>query len=179
MAEIWKDIPGYEGRYQASTEGRIRSVDHDVTCVPRDGKRAYTKRMKGQVLRPCIGANGYPYVGLRKEQRSDNAQFLPVFHLIARTFLGERPRGTFICHQDGDKLNSRILNLRYDTPTENQIDVYRQGGRYGKLSIEAVRDIKRRLARGESKSSIARVHGVSKTAIYYIATGEHFGWLSI
>lgn len=176
--EIWKDIPGYEGRYQASTAGRIRSVDREQLCVPKDGKRAYVQHKKGQVLRACRGSNGYPYVGLRKTQQAENAIFCPVPHLVALTFLGPRPAGLVICHADGDKSNNCLDNLRYDTETENRIDIYRIGGKCGKLSTEQVRDVKKRLARGESKSSIGRAYGVSKTAIYYIAKGEHFGWLS-
>jgi len=177
MAEIWKDIPGYEGRYQASTEGRIRGVDRQQAVVYKDG-RSENRLLKGRVLSTCPGSNGYPYVGLRKARDTDNATFCPVPHLVALTFIGPRPEGLVVCHADGNKNNNRLENLRYDTQTENQIDIYRIGGKCGKLSIEQVKDIKQRLARGESKSSIGRAFGVSKTAIYYIAKGEHFGWLN-
>jgi hypothetical protein len=177
MAEIWKDIPGYEGRYQASTEGRIRGADR-VQIVRDKNGRSYRRNVKGQVLSTCPGSNGYPYVGLRKSQNAKNAQFQPVHHLIALTFLGKRPKGKVVCHSDGDKENNRLGNLRYDTGTENHLDIYRIGGKCGKLSTEQAKDVKNRLARGESKSSIGRAFGVSKTAIYYIAKGEHFGWLN-
>lgn len=177
MAEIWKDIPGYEGRYQASTEGRIRSVDRSEHCTPVDGKKPYTRFKKGRVLSACPGSNGYPYVGLRKAQYSNNATFSPVPHLVALTFIGPRPDGLIICHADGDKNNNRLNNLRYDTGTENKIDIYRIGGKCGKLTVEQAKDVKRRLARGESKSSIASMYGISRTAVRYIAKGDHFGWL--
>lgn len=176
-SEIWKDIPGYEGRYQASTEGRIRGVDRVQEVKPKSGRSAYKRPVKGKILRQCRGSNGYPYVGLRKAQGSDNATFCPVPHLITLTFLGRPPAGSVICHGDGDKYNNAIGNLRYDTPTENRIDIYRVGGKCGKLSTEQARDVKQRLARGESQNSIARLYGVSQTAIYYIAKGVHFGWL--
>lgn len=178
MPEIWKDIPGYEGRYQASTEGQIRGVDRTMKISPKDGKAAYMRIVKGRVLRTCPGSNGYPYVGLREMQMADKAVWCPVPHLVALTFMGPRPNGTVICHADADKNNNRLDNLRYDTQTENNLDKYRIGGKCGKLSIEQVKDIKRRLTRGESKSSIGRAFGVSKTAIYYIAKEEHFGWLN-
>ena len=50
--EIWKDIPGYEGRYQASTYGRIRSVDREITQLGRGGQ-PFTRRLKGRILRPA------------------------------------------------------------------------------------------------------------------------------
>lgn len=178
MAEIWKDIPGYEGRYQASTEGRIRSVDATQEITPKDGRSTFTRLKKGQVLSTCQGSNGYSYVGLRKTQNAKNAQFQPVHHLIALTFLGKRPKGKVVCHSDGDKENNRLGNLRYDTATENHLDIYRIGGKCGKLSTEQAKDVKNRLARGESKNSIAKCYGISRTAVRYIAKGEHFGWLS-
>ena len=177
--EIWKDIPGYEGRYQASTEGRIRSLDHVTHQIPSNGKKEYYQLKKGKILKSCEGTNGYPYVGLRKEQKSDNATWLPVHHLVALTFIGQRPEKAHICHTNGDKKDNRVENLRYDTPIENGRDVYRCGGRSGKLSIDQAKEIKVLLAEGIlSKSEIGRRYGVSKTAIYYIATGEHFGWLT-
>ena len=179
MSEVWKDIPGYEGRYQASSEGRIRSVPRFERCVPKDGKQPYTRFHSGQVLSTCLGSNGYDYVGLRKQAASNNSKYEPVFHLVAITFLGPRPDGAVICHTDGNKQNNSVINLRYDSESENRIDVYRCGGKYGKLSTDQARDVKRRLARGESKRSIAQMYGVSRTAIRYIAKGEHFGWLSI
>lgn len=177
MAEIWKDIPGYEGRYQASTEGRIRSCTWIQECVPRDGKREYTRVHKGRVLKTCIGSNGYRYVGLRASADSSNSKYEPVFHLVARTFLGPRPAGAEICHANGEKDDCRLENIRYDTRTENRIDVYRLGGKYGKLTVEQALEIKERIKRGQSIRSIAKDYGVSWTAVYYIREGVHFGWL--
>ena len=173
----WRDIPGYEGRYQASTEGRIRGCDREYVVTPKDGKKPYTKVHRGRILQDCIGSNGYLYVGLRKTQLSKNADFLPVHHLIAETFLGERPAGLQICHGDGHKTNNRVDNLRYDTTSENHVDVYRCGGTYGKLTVAQVQNIKERLKNGETQSSIARIFGISQTAVYYIDKGVHFGWV--
>jgi len=58
MEEVWKDIPGYEGRYQASTEGRIRSLDQEV----KRGKG--TLKIRGRVLKKTLDAAGYPTVSL-------------------------------------------------------------------------------------------------------------------
>lgn len=178
MAEIWKDIPGYEGRYQASTEGRIRGANRVQIVCDKNG-RSYRRNVKGRVLSTCPGSNGYPYVGLRETQNAKNARFQPVHHLIALTFLGKRPKGKVVCHSDGDRENNRLGNLRYDTQMENHLDIYRIGGKCGKLSTEQAKDVKNRLARGESKNSIAKCYGISRTAVRYIAKGEHFGWLSI
>ena len=174
--EEWRDIPGYEGRYQASTEGRIRGLDR-VEQVADSRGFSYMRKRRGAVLRQCIGSNGYSYVGLRETVNADNASYIPVHHLIGLTFLGERPKGTQICHQDGNKQNNSAKNLRYDSTTENHIDVYRNGKKYGKLSAEDARDVKDRLKAGEPIRSIANRYGVTYQAIHYIAKGVHFQWL--
>ena len=176
MHTEWKDIPGYEGRYQASTDGQIRGCDRTYTITPKGGE-PYKRTHKGKILQECVGSNGYMYVGLRETQMSKNATFLPVHHLIAETFLGERPAGMQICHKDGHKTNNSVDNLRYDCARENHLDVYRCGGSYGKLTIGQVQDIKKRLKNGETQSSIARIFGISQTAVYYIDKGVHFAWV--
>jgi hypothetical protein len=173
---VWKDIPGYEGRYQASTDGQIRGCDREYTITPKD-KKPYKRAHKGKILQECVGSNGYLYVGLRKSPAQKNAAFLPVHHLIAETFLGERPAGCQICHIDGRKTNCRADNLRYDSSRENHLDVYRCGSTYGKLTVAQAQDIKERLKKGESQSSIAKIFGISQTAVYYISKGVHFEWV--
>ena len=51
--EIWKDIPGYEGRYQVSDEGRVRSLDRVVRGVSKTG-REYQRKVRGTILRPRL-----------------------------------------------------------------------------------------------------------------------------
>lgn len=176
MAEIWKDIPGYEGRYQASTEGRIRGVDRRQTITDSRG-RTYTRDINGVVLRPCIGTNGYEYVGLRKTDKSENATFEAVHIMVASAFLGSRPRGLYICHKDGNKSNNAVDNLRYDPGHENMLDIYRCGGKCAKLSVDDVRKIRGGLEAGESRRSLANQFGVSYQSIYNIEKGVRFSWV--
>lgn len=176
IKEVWKDIPGYEGRYQASTEGRIRGKERDIKIRPL-GKTPYIRRQPAQICSACIGSHGYLCVGLRKDQKSANATWELVHELVARTFIGPRPEGLQICHEDGDKLNNRITNLRYDSASENHIDVYRAGGKYGKLSTEDVRNIRDAMANGENDKEIAARYGLSTQSIRNIKARRRFGWL--
>ena len=130
--EIWKDIPGYEGKYQASSLGRIRSLDRQIGTPGTVG----CKFMKGRVLRPGPTKDGHLYVVL-----GHGAAGKPVHQLIALTFIGPRPEGMDVCHNDGDPTNNRADNLRYDTRTNNILDVYRAGKRWRKLSLEDIRAI--------------------------------------
>ena len=176
MTEEWKDIPGYEGRYQASTLGRIRGVERKQTLTSPNGN-TYTRTVKGRVLKQCIGSNGYEYVGLRKTEKSKNATFEAVHIMVAAAFLGSRPRGLLICHNDGNKTNNTVANLRYDTGRENMLDVYRCGGKCGKLTPEQAREIKKRLASGETRRSIANRFGITWQAVDAIKRGVRFSWV--
>lgn len=153
--ENWKDIPGYEGKYQASDLGRIRSLDRQLGTP---GKRG-CKFMKGRVLQPGPTKSGHLYVVL-----GHNAPGTPVHQLIARTFIGPRPDGMDVCHNDGDPTNNRAENLRYDTRTNNILDVYRNGGRWRKLSLEDVRAILNEPSTVTGKS-LAKKYGISAQVI--------------
>lgn len=170
MPEIWKDIPGYEGRYQASTEGQIRSVTHRVRLVAH-GKET-TRLAKGRILRPGKGKSGHVSVVL-----GHGAVGSPVHQLVALTFLGPVPDGCEVCHNDGNPENNALDNLRYDTRSENIKDVVRQGGRWRKLNAEDVREIREMLGRGYTGAEIARAFCISQTQISKIKLGRCFAWL--
>jgi len=96
--EIWKDIPRYEGIYQASTLGRIKSLIWD----------------KDRVLKLSLGNHGYLSVGLKRKT------FL-VHVLIAITFLNHKPCGhkLIVDHKDFNKQNNNLSNLQITTQREN------------------------------------------------------------
>ena len=112
MEELWKDIPGYEGRYQVSNLGRVKSLPRVVEC-----KNHRRRREPGQILKPACAPDGHLMVnlGFSKEHRAKK-----VHQLVALAFL-ENPSGgrVEVCHNDGDPKNNRVENLRYDTHSEN------------------------------------------------------------
>lgn len=157
--EIWKDIPGFEGKYQASTLGRIRSVDRVMRVTVRGKEQV--RHYKGQVLKPGKQTKtGHLTVVLGKNYGS-----MPVHTAVALTFLGPRPKGLDVCHNDGNPENNRANNLRYDTRTENILDVYRTGGRWRKLDIQDIKQITDMLESGISGSTIAKCFDVSNSTI--------------
>lgn len=166
--EVWKDIPGYEGKYQASTEGRIRSLDRRVKCCG-----GATRSMKGRVLRP----GRYCKAGHVSVVLGHGANGRPVHSLIALTFLGPKPKGMDICHNDGDPTNNRVSNLRYDTRSENNIDISRQSKR--KLKIEDIAQIKQMLASGVRNTEICKKFQVNPAYVSAIKYGRSYGWLQI
>lgn len=104
--EDWKDVVGWEGLYQVSSYGNVKNARTGLILRQGiNGKGRYT-------VRPYSNGCG----------RTKN-----VHCLVAEAFLGPKPRGLEVCHNDGNCLNNRIENLRYDTRSENIKDRYRHG----------------------------------------------------
>ncbi len=100
--EIWKDVPGYSGLYQASSAGRVRSMARATTS--------------GKVLTPVLNRNGYLRVSISISRRS---KYDYVHRLIALTFIGNRPDKYDVNHKNGIKTDNRAENLEYMTRAEN------------------------------------------------------------
>jgi hypothetical protein len=105
--EIWKDVPGYEGIYQASTFGNIRTSEGKTTYTSRSGVRRWKSRiLKGRGNNPRTGKR----VSLWKDGVPKDAL---VARVVAETFLGKPPEGFTVNHKDGDRLNNCIENLEW------------------------------------------------------------------
>jgi len=115
--ETWRDVVEYEGVYQVSDAGRVRSLDRMV-----DGPRVQRKS-KGKSIRPSL-VSGYKQAGL---QQNGLRKYFYVHRLVAAAFIGPRPVGRQINHIDGKKLNNRPSNLEYVTQSENTLHAYRTG----------------------------------------------------
>lgn len=170
--EIWKPIPGHEGRYEASDQGRIRSVPRKVRGRHRNGTE-FLRTFPGRILKPGrYEASGHVSVVLG---RGTNGR--PVHQLVMRTFVGPPPEGMEVCHNDGDPTNNALANLRYDTRRNNILDSYRHGTGRSNLTPADVRTIRARLAAGERGSVLAREYGTNQTTISRIKLGKAFAWL--
>lgn len=106
--ELWKDIAGYEGLYQVSTLGRVRSLDV-MKEQGRYGKR-YEIFHKGRILKPWRGSGDYLAVTLYKDGISE---FGYIHRLVAIAFL-ENPKGyKLVSFRDKNKFNTKLENLRW------------------------------------------------------------------
>jgi len=119
--ETWKNIPGYEGRYQVSDEGRVRSIDRPVRVVCH-GVEA-VRIAKGKLLRPGRMGSGHVTVALGK----GNSR--PVHQLVLEAFVGPRPAGCEVLHLNHVPADNRLANLRYGTRGENLRMDYQAGTR--------------------------------------------------
>jgi hypothetical protein len=110
--EVWKPIKGYEGRYEVSNMGRVKSLNYN-----------HTKREK--ILKPRVSVGGYLTIGLTKNDKRHTQQ---IHRLVYDAFIGELPKykrtgkGEDILeinHIDEDKTNNCVWNLELITHTEN------------------------------------------------------------
>lgn len=115
VTEFWKDIPGYEGLYQASTEGQIRSLRRWVVYK---GAKCKGRWHEGKVLKPGNTGN-YLMVDL---SRNGCAVYRSVASLVLLTFVGPKPDGMECCHNNGNGKDNSYWNLRYGTHIENEAD---------------------------------------------------------
>ena len=170
---VWKDIPGWEGKYQASSDGRVRSLDRDVWAYDPVG-RFRPRRYRGRELKAGVGKNGYRLVCLVE---NDQREYRYIHDLVLAAFVGPRPDGTECCHNNGVRADNRLANLRYDTRSANSRDREKHGtvrpprweaSGMAKLTDEAVRDIRDNYRKGEW-SEAARLYDVSPTTVRFAA----------
>ena len=109
--EIFKDIKGYEGSYQISNLGRIKSLSRLV-----DNHSGFKKNLKEKMLKTHISKTGYFVVDLKKE---NIRKTFKVHRLIAIHFINKIEGKKYINHIDGNKLNNNISNLEWCTIKEN------------------------------------------------------------
>lgn len=120
MEEIWKDVPEYEGLYQVSSFGRIKSLGR--LCASKcDSTRFVTER----VLKPSVDGGGYESVELRSLL---NNKRIKIHKLVAMAFLGHVPcKMEFVInHIDGDKRNNNLENIEIVTQRQNSTICFRR-----------------------------------------------------
>ncbi len=113
--EIWKDIIEYEGLYQVSNYGRIRSLETFVNH--RYGKRI----RKGKIKTLAVNKGGYHTVNLFKDNET---KMLKAHRALMQAFVPNPENKRTVNHKDGNKLNNHISNLEWATHKENNIHAH-------------------------------------------------------
>ena len=111
MTEIWKDIEGYDGKYQVSNLGRVRSVDR-IALV---GGFNHNKTMlyRGKIRKQTLTTAGYLIVPMHKYPN------ISVHRAVAKAFVFGYFEGAQVNHKDENKQNNRAENLEWVTCKEN------------------------------------------------------------
>ena len=108
--EIWKSVPGYEGYYEASTLGNIKSVTREVN------NSVGTFIKPSVILKPSMQNNGYYRVVLTKDKKH---KYMLVHRIVALTFIDNPLNKPIVNHKDEDKQNNCVDNLEWFTKKEN------------------------------------------------------------
>ena len=118
--EIWKPVVGWEGRYEVSSIGRVRSLPGEWHQIDKYGQ-PYIYQKKGQMLRPGRASDGYYTVSLGHHNSH------AVHRLVAAAFIGPRPKGFDVRHKDGGLVDNKVENLEYGTRAVNIKDAMKHG----------------------------------------------------
>lgn len=168
MSEIWRAVPGFEGSYEVSDQGRVRSLARSVMCSGSI-KGTYASRKPGRLLRPGRMAAGHLSVSLGK----GNSRC--VHKLVLLAFVGPCPPRKEARHINGDETDNRLQNLVWDTRGNNNRDKkWHKGCAQYKLSPADITEIKRGLEAGGRYlvRNLAAAFNVSESTIYCIKRGR-------
>ena len=159
MNEYWKPIPGFEGLYEVSDQGRVKSLLGRV-------------RPKGHILKPIPHANDYLYVSLYRDHQGYPYH---IARLVLQAFVGEPIDVIYVNHKNLDRTDNRLCNLEWVTPKQNAQHALANGAYpnqkgvhnpSSKLVPEDVREIRRLYALGgHSYATIGKKFGVTNWAI--------------
>lgn len=157
--EQWRPVVGYEGLYEVSNLGRVKSFSY-----------------KARVLKQNLDPRGRPVIFLSLDCKKGTRR---IHTLVAEAFIGSRPDGAVVCHKDGNTLNCSVSNLYYGTMKQNMADRERHGNtakgvKNGRtpLTDNDVRQIKRLRRAGATLQSIADAFGVTHQSIWQIVFGK-------
>lgn len=169
--EIWKPVIGFEGFYEVSTHGLVRSLSRQVPT-----KGGGVRTVPTRILRPGVITGGYFGITLHANGKRREAT---VHMLVAEAFLGPRPSPLHeVNHINAVKPDNRVENLEWVTRQANiahnvALGINLRGSALpqAKLTEADITPIRRRVHRGERHAQIALDFGVSKAAISDIARG--------
>ena len=178
MQEQWKDVNGYEGYYQISSMGRVRSLDREVSQWNESAKKVTTRLQKSIYMSPFEDKDGYLKVQLTKEGVRN--KFF-VHRLVALNFIPNPENKPEVNHKEGNKKDNRAELLEWNTTSENQrhaiankLYVTAKGETAGqaKLKEVQVREIHKLWKSGEvTQEYLSTMFGVASSAISRIVNG--------
>lgn len=176
MKEEWRPVVGYEGLYEVSSWGRVRSLDRTVNRLMADG-RVLKKRLRGKVLKQTLDKSGRLYVFPCEGGR---ARRMYVHQAVARAFHANPDNLETVNHKDLVPTNNRADNLEWMSRLDNVRHAYAAGvhspvlnpKRRNKLTPEAACELRRRYASGENVNSLAQEFGVTSGVVSKVGQGR-------
>lgn len=171
MKEIWKDVVEYEGLYQISSLGRLRSIDKIRDGFSyKNGK--ITKRFyKGKIIKQSIIGYGYPSTAIMK---NGTYKTVLIHRLVAKAFIENPENKLYVNHIDFNTRNNYFENLEWCTAFENihhtmnhgrNRQLYGEENGHSKIKNNQIIDIFGMSENGISQYKIARHYGVHQSTI--------------
>lgn len=171
LIEEWRDVIGYEGLYQVSNFGNVKSLDRLI--IAPQGKRKVT----GVALKPCISNKGYFMVSLFKDNKGSTKT---IHSLVAKHFIDNHNNYSDINHIDCNKLNNDTDNLEYCSHKNNMEHASRHGimGKRNRLEQWEVDSIVNLTKTGYSQHYIAKFLARSQAVVskYCQRAGIELTW---
>lgn len=148
--EKYKDVKGFEGHYEVSNFGNVRSI-----------------KFKTRILKPSVRKDGYVQYNLRKK---GIRKIMLGHRIVAQSFLDESKK-KFVNHINGNKTDNNILNLEWCTKSENTKHAIKTGLMPKKLNLKKANEIRMR-SKEESRKDLALEFGVTVDNLSYIISGK-------
>lgn len=181
--ESWLAIPGFEGLYEVSDQGRVRSLNRTTARKDRWGRPSQI-RVAGGLLKPSpFGKSGHVCVNLWSDGQGVCRQ---IHRIVLETFVGPRQAGMECRHLNGVADDNRLANLVWGTRSENMADRTRLGEHNphlgearpnAVLTEKIVRTIRVEKAQGCGGSEIARRLGLNINTVFGVLGGRNWSWV--
>lgn len=169
IAELWRPVKGYEGIYEVSNYGNLKSLSR--TIILKNGTR---RRLKTKILKPISLGNYHGY----QLTNSEGTKKHYIHRLVCKAFIGEPIEdNATVNHKDGNKYNNKLSNLEWSSYSDNLKHAYRNslnkhsGERhhYTKFSDEIVSEVREKYSTGKYRQSeLAALYGISRMQIHRI-----------
>lgn len=179
MKEKWKDIPSYEGHYQVSNLGRIKSLEKVIINV-----NGIKHKRKSRILKPYKDSKGYLCVDLRLDNKRFNAR---VHRMVGICFIKNPNKYPQINHINGIKTDNNVQNLEWCTNKQNCIHAHQnnltnpaRGVNHGSRVLEeheVIEIFKEYHENGTYQYLIAKKYGISQGQVHNIVSKKHWGHL--
>ena len=180
VEEIWRPVVGLENMFEVSNQGRVRTVQRKVRFISKQGAQSWRVKASRVLAQQQINS-GYLIVHMHHDNKRTAAT---VHSLVAAAFLGPRPVGADVCHNNGRKTDNRAENLRYDSRTNNHLDRIAHGTIYdgatrAKLTPAVVRLLRGLNDNGDlDQTAVAKAYGVTSEAIRRAVKGETWRYVA-
>ena len=181
--EIWKDVVGFEGLYQVSNLGRVKSLDRVLSIKTSNQVVSFSclRTKKGKVLKPVNRGRGYLCVSLSDR---DRCRLVNIHLIVAEAFL-EKPRpDKVINHKDGNKANNTLENLEWVSTSENHLHAVNflgqlRGDTHGmsKLTEDQAKQIKSLRKLGYSAKILSEMFNIGESQVKRISSGKSWKYL--